>query len=94
MLIAGVLLGLVLGALLMRRWLLSRQPTIDIEPTASQDFPPTESDISGISAPKTAPETPPEIRFSARLDAGETTIEFTAPSDADETTMESSDHHA
>lgn len=82
-LVAGALLVLGLVALGIRRWLLSRrQPAMHIEPAAQLEFSPTEIDISDVPVA--------EIRFSARLDEGETTIEFTAPSDADETTLEHS----
>ena len=82
-LVAGALLVLGLVALAMRRWLLSRrQPALHIEPAAQLEFSPAEIDISDVPVA--------EIRFSARLDEGETTIEFTVPLDADETTLEHS----
>ncbi len=84
LLIAGVLIGLGLGALLTRRLFLKRQPTADVEPPV-----PARPEPAEIVAVPVA-ETAPEIRFAARLDVGETTIEFAAPSDADETTMEHS----
>lgn len=88
MLIAGVLLGLMMGALLMRRWLLGRQrPTLDIEPTVPVNFSPVEIAVADVPAP--------EIKFIARHEAGETAIQFAAPADADEATLEvSNDHHA
>lgn len=79
---AGVLLGLVLGALLMRRWLVRRSPADAVSAM------PIDSAIAISTPPTAAPA--PEIRFAARLDPGETTIEFTAPPDADETTLEHS----
>lgn len=87
LLIAGVLAGAGLGALLTRRWFLRRQPTEDVELPAPTRAAPAEI-VGMVAVPVT--ETAPEIRFAARLDAGETTIEFAAPSDADETTMEHS----
>lgn len=84
LLIAGVLIGLGLGALLTRRLFLKRQPTADVEPPV-----PARPEPAEIVAVPVA-ETAPEIRFAARLDVGETTIEFAAPSDTDETTMEHS----
>lgn len=91
MLIAGVLLGLTLGAMFMRRWLLSREPAIDIEPAAPTDSSMSATGIGIVPAAEPAPD----VRFVARVDAGETTIEFTALSDIDETTVEDSrEHHA
>jgi beta-lactam-binding protein with PASTA domain len=85
--LAVVLLGLVLGALLMRRRLLGREPAVDVETAAPVEVAPAgvapaEIHRSGMPVP--------EIRVAARLDAGETTIEFTAPLEADETTLEHS----
>lgn len=82
-LIAAALLVLGLVALLMRGWLPTRRrPTIDIEPAPQLGFSPAEIDIGNVPVA--------EIRFSARVDEGETTIEFAALSDADETTLEHS----
>jgi hypothetical protein len=80
-LVAVVLLGLALGALLMRRRL-SRESAVEVETAAPVDVAPADLDISGARVP--------EITVTARLDAGETTIEFTAPFDGDETTLEHS----
>ena len=90
LLIAGVLLGLGLGAALMRRWLLQRQTRNELQALVPVDSS-TVVD-SSVTATETvaAPafETAPEIRFAAYLEDGETTIEFTAPSDAPEATLE------
>lgn len=108
LLIAGVLLGVGLGALLTRRWFFGRRPTKDFEPLAPPRIPPTGIDDVAAPAPLSASgpaaepvATPvaipvaipaaaavPEVRFAARLEVGETTVEFAAPSDADEMTLE------
>lgn len=91
---AGVLLGLLLGALLMRRWLLRREPAADenaAPPTLTQHQQPVETSAGGISETEAAPE----IRFAARLYPGETTIALAPLADGDEVAIEqSSDHHA
>jgi hypothetical protein len=99
LLIAGVLLGLGLGAVLMRRWLAKRQtaeievPTPTVAPSsreqvaAQQDTAIQKAAAPALSVPAMAA---PSIRFAARLKEGETKVEFTAPSDADEMTLEHS----
>ena len=102
LLVAGVLVGLGLGALAMRRWLAKRHST-DTEafvPTTvpppvvkpvehkrvAKTFEPVALSLPAIAAPP--------IAFVARLEEGETTIDFAAPSDADEMTLEySRDFH-
>lgn len=90
---AGVLLGLLLGALLMRQWLLRRTLAADKNAaplTLSQHQQPVE-----IGAGVSEIEAVPEIRFAARLDPGETTIAFASLPDDDEVSIEhSSDHYA
>ena len=104
LLIAGVLLGLALGALLMRRWLVKRHaaeteafaPTVVPSPLVPVGTPP-ETSMAKVVEPAAMPVpamAAAPITFSARLEEGETTIEFTAPSDADEMTLEySRDFH-
>jgi hypothetical protein len=91
---AGILLGLLFGALLMRQWLLSREPAADenvAPPTQSQHQKPVETGAGGVSETGAVPE----IRFGARLDPGETTIVLAPLPDGDEVAIEqSSDHHA
>ena len=84
LLIAGVLLGLGLGAWLTRRWFIRQTPAEDLEPVAAARAAPTKIGIGAVRVPETAPD----VRLAARLDMGETTIEFAAPADTDETTME------
>ena len=101
LLIAGVVLGLGLGALLMRRWL-ARPHAADTEVVAptvlpspveprkhervAKTFEPVALSLPAMTA---AP-----LTFAARLEEGKTTIEFAAPSDADEMTLEySRDFH-
>jgi hypothetical protein len=91
---AGILLGLLFGALLMRQWLLSREPAADenvAPPTQSQHQKPVETGAGGVSETGAVPE----IRFGARLDPGETTIVLAPLPDGDDVAIEqSSDHHA
>jgi PASTA domain len=90
---AGVLLGLLLGALLMRQWLLRREPAADenaAPPTLYQSQEPVEIGVGGVSSTEAAPE----IRFAARLEPGETTIELAPLADGEEVAIEhSSDQH-
>ena len=90
---AGVLLGLLLGALLMRQWLLRRKLVADenaAPPTLYQNQQPVET---GAGASET--EEAPEIRFAARLYSGETTIVLVPHPDGEEVAIEqSSDQHA
>ena len=88
---AGVLLGLMLGALLMRHWLLRRASAAD-EEAASPTFHRSEpaDTVTGVSAA----EAVPEVRFTARREPAETTIEL-APLADDEavTTGHASEKH-
>lgn len=89
---AGVLLGLLLGALLMRQWLLRRKLAADenAPPTLYQNQQPVDTDTGGVSETEAASE----IRFAARLDPGETTIELAPLADGEEVAIEhSSDQH-
>ncbi len=97
LLIAGVLLGLGFGALLMRRWLAKRQAAdaeafvpAAVPPTIDHAATPLEATVEKAPLPgaSAAPAVALPIAFAARLDEGETTVEFTAPSDADEMTLE------
>lgn len=88
---AGVLLGLLLGALLMRQWQLRRVLAADdnpaLPPALYQHQQPVETAL------KT--EAMPDIRFAARLEPGETTIEFAPLVDSEAVAIEqSSDQHA
>ncbi|MGZ9075404.1 MAG: PASTA domain-containing protein [Burkholderiaceae bacterium] len=79
-LVAGVLLGLLLGALLMRRALVARSRAIDTAPAEHVDIAPAEIDSGQETAEVhrvAAILPPPEIKLTARLDPGETTIKFT-----------------
>jgi hypothetical protein len=91
---AGVLLGLLLGALLMRQWLLRRKLAADedtaLPPTLYQNQQPVEIGAGGVSSTEAASE----ITFAARLDPGETTIELAPLADGEEVAIEhSSDQH-
>jgi|GEM_PF-2127469 len=83
---AGVLL---LGVLIAARWLRRRpvnpEPAMDIEPVAQPDLSPP---ANVIAAAVVVPA--PEIKFAARLDDGETTVEFITQPEADEPTLERS----
>jgi len=89
---AGVLLGLLFGALLMRQWLGRREPAAGVNaapPTLYQHQEPVETAVGGVSETGAAPE----IRFAARLYPGETTIVLAPLPDGDEAAI-ASDHHA
>jgi len=84
--VAGVLL---LGVLIAARWLRRRpvnpEPAMDIEPVAQPDLsPPANLIAAAVVVPA------PEIKFAARLDDGETTVEFVTQPEADESTLERS----
>lgn len=97
-LVAGVLLGLLLGAVLMRRALLARSRAIDIAPAEHVGIAPAEVNSSQAAAEVhrvAAIEPPPEIKFTARLDPGETTIKFTDLPEPEGVTIEySTDQYA
>jgi hypothetical protein len=88
---AGVLFGLLLGALLMRQWLLRRKRLADEDaapPTLYQRQQPLDS--GGVQT-----EAAPEFRFAARLYSGETTIALVPRPDGEAVAIEqSSDQHA
>lgn len=88
----GVLLGLLLGALLMRQWLLRRKLADDENaspPTLYQNQQPVDTGTGGVET-----EAASEIRFAARLEPGETTIELAPLADGEEVAIEhSSDQH-
>jgi PASTA domain len=90
---AGVLLGLLLGALLMRQWLLRRKRLADEDaapPTLYQRQQPVDTGTGGVQT-----EAAPEFRFAARLYPGETTIVLVPRPDGEEVAIEqSSDQHA
>ncbi len=90
---AGVLLGLLLGALLMRQWLLRRKRLADEDhapPTFYQRQQPVDTGTGGVQT-----EAAPEFRFAARLYPGETTIALVPRPDGEAVASEqSSDHHA
>jgi hypothetical protein len=96
---AGVSLGLLSGALLMRQWLLRGQLAVGENappPTLSQrqqpvDQRPAESDACGLSETGASSE----IRFAARLVPAATTIVLAPLPDAEGISIEhSSDYHA
>ena len=88
---AGVLLGLLLGALLMRQWQLRRMLAADDKPALPPALYQPQQPVETASQT----EAMPEIRFAARLDPGETTIELAPLADSEEVAIEqSSDQHA
>ena len=99
LLVAGVLLGIGLGALLMRRWLARPRPasTEAFVPTVVPPLSePLKPDVSKTVQPAalSLPATTVPITFAARLEEGLTTIEFAAPAEVDEMTLEySRDFH-
>ncbi len=97
-LVAGVLLGLLLGAVLMRRALLARSHAIDTAPVEHVDIAPAETNGGQAAAEVhrvAAIKPPPELKFTAWLDPGETTIKFTDLPDHVEVAIEySTDEYA
>ena len=91
---AGVLLGLLCGALLVRQWLLRRKLAADenaAPPPPSRHQQRVETGAGGVSETGAARE----IRFATRLDMGETMIEWGPLPDGDPVAIEHlSDHHA
>ncbi len=89
-LIGGVLLGLLLGAVLMRRTLLARSRVIETAPAEHVDIAPAAIDSQAATEVHrvAAIEPPPEIRFTAWLDPGETSIKFTDLSEDEEAAVE------
>src|SRR5918993_106082 len=88
---AGVLLGLMLGALLMHQWLLRRAVMADEQAAAPTLY---RNEPLDIATSVVATEAVPEVTFAARRDPAETTIEL-APIADDEAvaTGHSSDKH-
>jgi hypothetical protein len=78
--VVGVLLGLLLGGVLMRRALLARSRATDTAPAQHVDIAPAAIDsrkAAGEVHTVATIEPRPEIKFIVRLDPGETTIKFT-----------------
>ena len=89
--VVGVLLGLLLGAVLMRRAHLARSRTVDTLPAEHVDIAPANIDSKHAAAEVhtvAAIQPAPEIKFTARLDSGETTIEFTSLPEDEEAAIE------
>ncbi len=91
---AGVLLGVLVGGLLMHQWQLRRKLAADekiaLPPALYRHQQPLGTDAGGFET-----EAMPEIRFAARLDPGETTIELVSLDDTETVASEhSSDQHA
>lgn len=87
----GVSLGLILGALLMRRWLLRRELMAEQSAAAPAVYQKQPVDVGSGAV---ATEMVPEVRFAARRDPGETTIEFVALADDEAAAIEqSSEQH-
>ena len=80
---AGVLLGVLLGALLMRQWHRRRMLAADDNPRLPPVSYPRQPVETGLQT-----EAMPHIRFAARLDPGEATIEWVA--DSEEVAIEQS----
>ena len=77
--VAGLLLGLLLGAMLMRRAFLARSRAIVTAPAEQVKIAPAVVDSRQAAAEvhrAAAIEPPPEIKFTARFYPGETTIKF------------------
>ena len=96
---AGVLLGLLFGALLMRQWLLRRAQAAEERAAwmpPLQDQQPVETSATGVPETGAVPEIGlAEIRFAARLELGETTIVLASRPDSEDVAIEhASVHHA
>ena len=90
-LIAGVSLGLILGALLMRQWQLRRKSVADEIVTAPAPYQKQSVDRVSVTLPL---DVTGELRFAARRDPSETTIEFVAFADDEAVSIEqSSEQH-
>ena len=88
---AGVSLGLILGALLMRQWLRRRDSMADEIAAAPALYLNQSVDTGSVAS---APEVVAEVRFAARRDPSETTIEFVALADDEALAIEqSSEQH-
>ena len=88
---AGVSLGLILGALLMRQWLRRRDSMADEIAAAPALYLNQSVDTGSVAS---APEVVAEVRFAARRDPSETTIEFVAFADDEALAIEqSSEQH-
>ena len=90
--LVGVSLGLLLGAVLMRRAFLARSQAIGTTPAEHVNIAPAEIDSSLAAAEvnrAAAIKPPSEIKFIARLDPGETTIEFIDLPEDEEAAVES-----
>ena len=90
-LVAGLLLGLLLGAVLMRRAPLARSRAINTARAEHVDIAPAKIDSSQAAAEVhrvAAIEPTPEIKFTARLDPGETTIKFSHLPEGGEAALE------
>ena len=101
LLIAGVLVGLGLGALLMRRWFAQRQVDTDaFVPTVVPPSVPAETSRESVAqavepvALTASPLRMAPVTFAAHLEEGETKVEFASAADAEEMTLEySRDFH-
>ena len=88
---AGVSLGLILGALLMRKWLLRREALADEIVDAPAPYQKQSIDAVRVAP---APDDSAEVRFAARREPGETTIEFATFADDEAAAIEqSSEQH-
>ena len=88
---AGVSLGLILGALLMRRWQLRSESVADEIVTAPAHYQKRSVDRVSVTPPL---DVTGEVRFAARRDPSETTIEFVAFADDEAVSIEqSSEQH-
>lgn len=87
---AGVLLGLLSGALLKRGRLTHREPVLLPPRQPPVDHRPLKSDAGSVAEP----EKPPKIRFAVRFVPVETTIALASQPVAEEAISDSSDHHA
>jgi hypothetical protein len=72
----------VLVTLLVREWWARRQSEVTAQAIAAPPLEPAAATVSAAATPA------PEIRFAARFDPGEVTIEFSGSSDPEETTKE------
>ncbi len=81
---ASLLLGIAIGALSMRQWLLRRTAPLDAGARLPLDAAAAGTSSGGTSSGKMVSEPMPPARFFARLDAGDVAVHFASVTDEPE----------